>query len=51
MVEKILPLTLERKHMLLNPIALRMAKTPMSFGHSESNRVLAVLRAKGLRLF
>ena len=24
---------------ILNPIALRMAKTPLSFGHSECNRV------------
>ena len=24
---------------LINPIALRMAKTPQSFGHSECNRV------------
>ena len=23
----------------INPIALRMAKTPLSFGHSECNRV------------
>ena len=25
----------------LNPVALRMAKTPLSFGHSECNRVKA----------
>ena len=25
--------------MVLNPIALRMAKTPWSFGHSECNRI------------
>ena len=24
---------------ILNPIAFRMAKTPLSFGHSECNRV------------
>ena len=24
---------------MINPIALRTAKTPSSFGHSESNRV------------
>ena len=29
----------QQSNMLLNPIALRMAKTPKSFGHSERNRV------------
>ena len=27
------------KRICLNPFALRMAKTPLSFGHSEYNRV------------
>ena len=32
-------LFLETVYPLLNPIALRMAKTPLSFGHSECHRV------------
>ena len=29
----------KKQNLLVNPIALRMAKTLLSFGHSECNRV------------
>ena len=39
--------------MHLNPIALRMAKTLWSFGHSECNKygVLAILSAIGMEFW
>ena len=35
----VLPCELSRQDASLNPIALRMVQTQLSFGHSEYNRV------------
>ena len=42
--------SLESVEINLNPIALRMAKTPQSFGHSKCNGVLDILSAIGSSL-
>ena len=34
---------MSKQHSLINPIALRTAKTQWSFGHSEGSRVKRVL--------